>query len=174
MKKQKRRPRMDLTTLILLILSGFLLLFLIIKDKNLALDGLRAAGSTLWDNIVILLVGFLLAGMIQVLIPKESISNWLGNKAGAKAVLIGCVAGGLIPGSPYAVFPIAGGFYKAGAGLGAIVSFISAWSLWSVTRLPVEIALINPRVALIRYIITFFVPPIAGFIAQLLSKAIMP
>jgi uncharacterized protein len=170
MEDQKRSPRMDLTTLLLIIISGTLLVYMLIEDKNLALSGIKAAGITLWENLAILLVGFLLAGLIQVLIPKELIIDWLGNQAGFKAVLIGCVAGGLIPGSPYAVFPIVGGFYKAGAGLGAMVGFISAWALWSVTRLPVEIALINPKLAMIRYAITFIVPPAAGGLAQLLNK----
>jgi uncharacterized membrane protein YraQ (UPF0718 family) len=163
---------MDLTTLILIIISGVLLIAMFIKDKNLAISGIKSASATLWENLVILLVGFLLAGLIQVLIPKELIVNWLGNQAGFKAVLIGCVAGGLIPGSPYAVFPIAGGFYKAGAGLGAMVGFISAWALWSVTRFPVEIALINPKLAMIRYAITFIVPPAAGTLALVLNKYI--
>ncbi len=170
MDDQKRSPQMDLTTLILIIISGALLIYMLIKDKTMALDGIKSAGITLWENLAILLVGFLLAGLIQVLIPKEMIVNWLGNQAGFKAVLIGCVTGGLIPGSPYAVFPIAGGFYKAGAGLGAMVGFITAWALWSVTRLPVEIALINPKLAMIRYAITFIIPPAAGALAQLLNK----
>jgi uncharacterized membrane protein YraQ (UPF0718 family) len=163
---------MDTTTQILVAISVVLLIFMFFKDKSLAFDGIKMAGATLWDNLVILLVGFLLAGLIQVLVPKELIANWLGNKAGLKAVLIGCLAGGLIPGSPYAAFPIAAGFYKAGAGLGAMVGYITAWSLWSVTRLPVEIALIDPKLALIRYGITFLVPPAAGFIAFLFEKNI--
>jgi hypothetical protein len=60
--------------------------------------------------------------------------------------------------------------YKAGAGLGAVVGFISAWALWSVSRLPIELALINPKVALLRYAITFIVPPAAGYVANGLSK----
>lgn len=161
---------MDATTLILIIIAGLLLVFMFIKDKNLAIRGLKSAGITLWENLIILLVGFLLAGLIQVIIPKDLVVGWLGNQAGVKAVLIGCLAGGLIPGSPYAVFPIAAGFYKAGAGLGAMVGFISAWALWSITRLPVEMALINPKMALIRYAITFLVPPAAGLLAQVLNK----
>ena len=163
---------MDLTTQILVVIAGILLIFLLIKDSSLAIAGIKNAGTTLWDNLILLLVGFLLAGLIQVIIPKDLIANWMGNKAGLKAVLIGCVAGGLIPGSPYAAFPIAAGFYNAGAGLGAMVGYITAWSLWSITRLPVEIAIIDPKLALIRYGITFLVPPFAGFAAHLLSKTV--
>jgi hypothetical protein len=56
--------------------------------------------------------------------------------------------------------------YQAGASLGAVVGFVSAWALWSVSRLPLEIALIGPRPALIRYAVTFFVPPIVGLLAK--------
>jgi uncharacterized membrane protein YraQ (UPF0718 family) len=170
MKNIKRRPRMDLTTKILTGITVILLVYLLIKDSSLAVSGIKVAGNTLWQNLVLLLVGFVLAGLIQVLIPKDLIASWLGNQAGFKAVLIGCVVGGLIPGSPYTTFPLAAGFYNAGAGLGAMVGFISAWSLWSVTRLPYEIALIDPKVALVRYAITFIIPPIAGLIAQVLSN----
>jgi uncharacterized membrane protein YraQ (UPF0718 family) len=79
----------------------------------------------------------------------------------------------LIPGSPYVVFPIVAGLYKAGAGLGAMVGFITAWSLWSVSRLPLEIALIDPKTAIIRYAITFIVPPVAGVLALWLDKILL-
>lgn len=81
-----------------------------------------------------------------------------------------CVAGGLVPGSPYAIFPLVATFYQAGAGLGAVVGFISAWSLWSVSRLPLEMALIDPKAALVRYGVTFVVPPIAGLIANAVMR----
>ncbi len=163
---------MDASTIILIVITILLLIFALIRDETIAIDGIKLAGKTIWNNLLLLLTGFLLSGLVQVLLPKEIIANWLGNEAGIKGVLIGCLVGGLIPGSPYAVLPIAGGFYKAGAGLGATVGFITAWSLWSVSRLPLEISLIDPKFALIRYTITFIFPPTAGLLAQLLSKLI--
>ena len=164
---------MDFPTLITVILSVGLLVFTFFRDRHMAMDGLKIAGNTLWNNLILLLAGFLLAGLVQVLLPKELISRWLGDESGFRSVLIGCAAGGLIPGAPYAVFPIIGGLYRSGAGLGAVVGFTTAWSLWSISRLPVEIALIDPKVALIRYGITFIFPPLAGFIAQILSRTLI-
>ena len=128
------------------------------------------AGQTLWRNLPILLLGFAIAGLVQVLVPKELISRWLGAQAGVQGVLVACVIGGLVPGSPYAVFPLVGGLYRSGASLGAVVGFVSAWSLWSVSRLPVEMALIDPKAALVRYGITFVVPPIAGILANVVAR----
>lgn len=164
---------MDLSTWILIFLTLGLLIFAFFRDRNLPIKAFQLAGTTLWNNLILLLIGFLLAGLVQVLLPKELIVKWLGEKAGFKAVIIGCIAGGLIPGSPYAAFPIAAGFYNAGAGLGAMVGFITAWSLWSVSRFPVEISLIDPKVALIRYGITFIFPPLAGIIGHLVSQSFL-
>ena len=150
--------------------SVILLIIAYVRGEDLAIKGIKLAGSMLWNNLAILLAGFIIAGMIQVLFPKELIAKWLSNAAGIRAVFLGCLAGGIIPGSPYVAFPIVAGFYKAGAGLGAMVGFVTAWSLWSISRLPVEIALINPRAALIRYGITFIVPPTAGLIAHALRN----
>jgi len=173
MKDKKGSMQMDISTWILVLLSIVLLIYAFIRDETLAFNGIKLAGATIWNNLVLLLVGFLLAGLVEVLLPRELIVGWLGNEAGLKAVFLGCLVGGLIPGSPYTVFPIAAGFYKAGAGLGAMVGFITAWSLWSITRIPVEIALIDPKVALIRYGMTFILPPIVGILAHILDKTIL-
>jgi len=50
------------------------------------------------------------------------------------------------------------------------VGFVSAWSLWSIQRLPVEMALIDPKAALVRYAITFVVPPLAGLLASAVDR----
>jgi uncharacterized membrane protein YraQ (UPF0718 family) len=165
-RKVREGKPMDATTLVLAIIAAILLIIAFFRGRELPLEGMLTAGRTLWRNLPILLLGFIAAGLVQVIVPKELISRWLGGQAGVKGVLIACVTGGLVPGAPYAVFPLVAAFYKAGAGLGAVVGFVSAWALWSVTRLPIEMALIDPKAALIRYGITFVVPPIAGLIAN--------
>jgi uncharacterized membrane protein YraQ (UPF0718 family) len=161
---------MDTTTLILATVAAILLAIAFWQGRDLPQAGLLVAGRTLWRNLPILLLGFAIAGLVQVLVPRELISRWLGDQAGIRGVLLACLVGGLVPGSPYAVFPLVAGLYKAGAGLGAVVGFVSAWSLWSVSRLPIEMALIEPRAALVRYGITFAVPPLAGLLANAVAR----
>ncbi len=161
---------MDTTTLVLAAVAAALLSVAFWRGRGLPLAAARTAGRTLWTNLPLILLGFLIAGLVQVLVPREAVARWLGGQAGVKGVLISCIAGGLVPGSPYAVFPLVAAFFKAGAGLGAVVGFLSAWSLWSVSRLPVEMALVDPKAALIRYGITFLVPPLAGLLANAASR----
>ncbi len=161
---------MDITVLVLAFLTVILLVAAYFRSPELPMAGMKVAGRTFWRNLPLLFLGFLLVGLIQVLIPKEMITRWLGTEAGIKGILVSCVAGGLIPGPPYAVFPMVAGLYRAGAGIGSVVGFVTAWSLWSVSRLPVEIALIDPKPAMIRYVITFLVPPLAGLLAAAVGR----
>lgn len=160
---------MDITSYIMVGIAAMLLLLALKQGRAKAWQGLLMTWSTLWRNLPLLLISSLIAGLVQVLFPKELISNWLGSQAGVKGIFIGCLLGGLVPGSPYVVFPIVASLYRTGASLAAVVSFVSAWALWSISRLPIEMALIEPKAALVRYAITFLMPPIAGFIALSMS-----
>lgn len=166
------RRQVDPITLILLVVAFVLLGIALLQGRDVALAGLRAGGQTLWRNLALLLLGFIIAGLAQVLIPKELVTRWLGAKSGIRGILIACVVGGIAPGAPYATFPLVASLYAAGASIGAVVGFVTAWALWSVSRLPVEIALIDARPALIRYAVTFIVPPLAGMLAQVVSRIV--
>jgi uncharacterized membrane protein YraQ (UPF0718 family) len=167
---QEGGESMDTTTLVLAAAAAVLLILAFRRGSGVALDGLLAAWGTLRRNLVLLILGFLLAGLVQVLIPKALITRWLGDEAGVKGILIGCVVGGLVPGAPYATFPLVASLHQAGASIGAVVGFVSAWALWSISRLPLEIALVDPRPALIRYSVTFIVPPLAGMLAEVVDR----
>jgi uncharacterized membrane protein YraQ (UPF0718 family) len=166
---RKGRASMDKTTLLLGIITMILLIVAYSRGRELPIEGLALAGRTFWRNALLLFFGFAFAGLAQVLLPRDLIVRWLGTEAGIKGILVACVAGGLVPGPPYAVFPLVAGLYKAGAGLGSVVGFVSAWALWSVSRLPIEIALIGTRPAIARYLITFIVPPLAGMLTGIVS-----
>ena len=162
---------MNITTIIMVILAVILTIVAYFRG-GVHITGLKLGAKTFWDNLLLLLASFAVAGLARVLIPKELINQWLGAQAGFKGILLGCVAGGLVPGSPYSVFPIIASFYEAGAGIGTIVGFITAWSLWSVSRLPLEVGIIGPRVTLARYLSTLIFPPLAGVIVHLFSARI--
>lgn len=135
---------------------------------ELALRGLQIGAETLLDVTILLLAAFLVAGLTQVLVPREVIERWLGIGSGWRGILLACVAGALIPGGPYVYYPIAGGLLKSGASLGVLVAFVTAKNLWSVSRLPYEFALLGPNLTLLRYALTFIFPPLIGFLAEAL------
>jgi uncharacterized membrane protein YraQ (UPF0718 family) len=128
--------------------------------------GLKSAMEMTIQILPIVILAFIVAGMIQILIPQELLSKWIGKESGMRGILIGTLAGGLAPGNPYVNLPIAAGLLRSGASMGAMVAFLTGWSLWSFARLPIEVSIMGWKFTLIRIASTFFFPPIAGLIAN--------
>lgn len=147
---------------IALILVGFF------KKQGQHITGLKAALNMTVEILPLLIFSFIVAGMIQVLIPNEFLSKWVGSESGLRGIFIGTVAGGVMPGGPYVSLPVAAGLIKSGAGIGTMVAFLTGWSLWAVSRLPMDIGILGWKFTLVRLACTFFFPPVAGILANLL------
>jgi uncharacterized membrane protein YraQ (UPF0718 family) len=96
----------------------------------------------------------------------------LGQESGFRGILIGTIAGGFSPGGPYVNLPIAAALLRSGASVGTMVAFLTGWSLWAINRLPMEVGILGWKFTVIRFICTFFFPPIAGFLAQMIFKGV--
>lgn len=140
------------------------------EGPGVIFQGIMVGFKMLISVTPLLIAAFILAGMIQVLITKEVIQKWLGKDSGLKGIFLGAIAGALMPGGPYAYYPIAASFLLAGAEIGTVLAFVLAKNLWTLSRLPMEVALIGPRITLIRYVITFLFPIIVAVLANLLFK----
>ena len=128
--------------------------------------GLKAAGNLLMQIIPLLIFAFIIAGMIQALVPQDLISKWVGAESGFRGIMIGTIMGSLTPGGPFISLPIAAGFLRAGASIGTMVAFMTAWSLLGVHRLPMEVGIMGWQFMLVRLACVFVFPPIAGLIAN--------
>jgi len=155
------------------IILGLVTLLLIgiawkIGGFNLILAGLTNGSYTLLLVIPLLLAAFLIAGLVQTLVGTEVVERWLGASSGWRGIALACLGGALIPGGPYAYYPIAAALLHAGAGLGVLVAFVTAKNLWSLSRLPLEVALLGPNLTWMRFVITLIIPPLLGFLSEIL------
>lgn len=128
--------------------------------------GVKSALTMIVEMLPLLVFAFIVAGMVQVLLPRELLSQWVGVESGVRGIIIGTVAGGLSPGGPFVNLPLAAGLLRAGASVGTMVAFLTGWSLWAVARLPMEVGILGWKFTFIRVASTFFFPPIAGLVAQ--------
>ena len=128
--------------------------------------GLKMAGSTLVQILPLLAFAFIVAGMVQILIPQEMISRWVGAESGFKGILIGALLGTITPGGPFISLPIAAGLLRAGASIGTLVAFMTSWALLAIPSLPLQIGIMGWKFALIRFVCTLVFPPVAGLIAN--------
>ncbi|MBN2088107.1 permease [candidate division KSB1 bacterium] len=168
MSPQKRKSQMLIPTIILGMLAIILVIIGYSKGQGQHLVGLKSAGQMTLETLPLLIFAFIVAGMVRVLLPQELLSKWVGAESGWRGILIGTLAGGFSPGGPYVSLPIVAGLLKAGASVGTLVAFLTAWSLWAIARLPMEIGILGWKFTMIRLVTTFFFPPIAGYLAQII------
>lgn len=159
---------MLIPTLIMGAVAGVLLLIGYRSGQALHMAGLNTALKMLIQVFPILVCSFIMAGMVQVLIPQDVMASWVGEQSGFRGILIGSFAGGLTTGGPFVSLPVASGLFQAGASVGTIVAFLTGWSLWGIARMPLEVGILGWKLTLVRLACTFIFPPIAGFIAQLI------
>jgi uncharacterized membrane protein YraQ (UPF0718 family) len=159
---------MLIPTLIMAIIAITLLIFAYTRGGDLHVLSLKSGWNILLQTLPMLIFAFIIAGTIQHVLPQELISKWIGDESGLRGIAIGAVAGGFMPGGPVTSLPIAAAIYKSGAGIGTMVAFMTGWSLWAFSRLPLEIGLLGWKFTLVRLACTFFMPFVAGLLAQLL------
>ena len=113
-----------------------------------------------------LLLGFTLAGFVQVLLPSELIAKYMGQESGWKGLLIGAGAGCITPGGPFTHFPILAAFLSKGAGVGPVSAYVAAWALLGLQRFLVwELPILGSQFALARFSASLVFPVIIGWIA---------
>ncbi len=158
---------MLIATITMFTIAGILVGIGYYKGNHTHIAGLEKAFTMTIQILPLLLAAFLVAGMIQVLIPQDLIARWVGEESGLKGIIIGTIAGGLSPGGPYVSLPIAAGLLNAGASVGTMVAYLTGWSLWAIARLPMEVGIMGWRFTLIRLVSTMIFPFLAGLIAEI-------
>lgn len=164
-------------TVVMGVLAVTLVLIGYFRGQSQHLIGMKSAVNLTVDILPLLFFVFIVAGMVQVLLPREVVSKWVGLESGMRGIIIGTVAGGITPGGPYVSLPVVAGLLHSGASVGTMVAFVTGWSLWALSRLPMEVGVLGWKFTAVRLLCTFFFPPIAGFIAQTLfagTKLIEP
>lgn len=161
-----RDASMVVPTLVLGGLAGALLLFGYLRGQGEHVAGLKSALTMTVQVLPLLVCAFVVAGMVHVLLPREIVSRWIGVESGMRGIVIGTMAGGLTPGGPFVSLPIVAGLLHSGASVGTMVAFLTGWSLWALARLPMEVGILGWKFTMIRLACTFFLPPIAGLVAQ--------
>ena len=118
--------------------------------------------------IPLIITATLIAGLAQAAIPKEIIANLLGKEAGLKGIALGSFLGSVVPGGPYVVFPLLGGLYRAGASVGTVIAFVTAWALISLARIPMEIPFLGTKIVALRLALSLIFPIVLGVLGQII------
>jgi len=158
----------DIPTLVMIVLAAVMIVLAYRRGDDTLVTGLQTAARSFWSILPLLIAVFIVVGFTPAFLPEELIARWLGADSGWKGIALAMGLGAITPGGPFVSYPLVGVLYKAGAGLGPLVTFITAWSLLALSRMPLEFVFVPPRFVFIRVVSALLLPPLAGIIAQVL------
>ena len=167
----RKRRMMDANTWLLLALTLAALIYAYTRTPSLAGDGLLSGARLLRNVAPELILGFALAGLIDVLIPSATLVRWLGAESTTRGILIGWLVGLILPGGPYVFFPVAAALFRQGAAPAALLTLIAAKTLVSPIRmLTYEAPVLGWPLTFARLIPGILVPPLIGRLGGALYK----
>lgn len=135
------------------------------------IKGLKAG----WAMVVLvgprLMAAFILAGFVQVLLPKDLIIKWVGAESGMRGILIASSVGVITPGGPMLSFPLVAVLFKLGAGYGPLVAYLTSWVSLSFYRAAIwEIPFMGIKFTTLRFLVSLILPVVAGLTAQKIAR----
>lgn len=119
-----------------------------------------------------MVLGILLGVAVAELLPREIIEGWLSDRSGWRGHAVGWAAGAVAPiGMPFVLYPLAAGMMAGGAGVGPIVTFLTASALFGPMRIiTFELPILGGGFFLLRVLCVFWMPPVAGYLAQGIAR----
>ncbi len=141
-------------------------------------DGPDVFVQVLQEDVILFLeivpkvvAGTLIGALIRLMVGRTTIVRWLGESSGLRGLLIATLAGILIPGGPFTVFPLAATFLVAGADAGAAVAFITGWLLLGLNRAVIwELPFFGAEFVGWRIASSVWIPLACGLLARRVSR----
>lgn len=160
---------MDTSTVVMIAAATIALIVIYWKSPETASKGLNATGLLILEITPRMIAAFTLAGLIQAVVPQEVIVRWMGEGSGLRGIVIGTTLGSLTPGGPMTHFPVIASLFKMGVGVGPLVAYLSAWSLFGLQRIIMwEIPFLGPKIVAVRFAVSFFFPFLAGWLCDVI------
>ncbi|MFQ5805507.1 MAG: SO_0444 family Cu/Zn efflux transporter [Phycisphaerae bacterium] len=129
----------------------------------------QAAWDILCDSAIYILVGFFIAGVLQVLMAGGRMVRWLSER-GSRSVILATMVGVPLPLCSCSVLPAAVTLRKKGASKGATLSFLISTPETSATSILLTYSLLGPLMAVFRPIAACATAFSAGLVENLVEK----
>lgn len=150
---------------IMLIGVGVLTVF----NRSLGFKAIQLTGNQLKEMFFVIPPIFILLGLLDVWIPRETMVKYMGDDSGLIGIILSLLLGSAAAGPLYGAFPIAAVFMKKGVKFSNILIFIGAWSTTKIPMFLFEVASLGSKFAVTRLLVN--IPGII-LIAYALSKII--
>jgi uncharacterized membrane protein YraQ (UPF0718 family) len=162
MKKWIKRYRAFLIVLIAMIAVTFI-------NSQLGIKAFSITGNSIKEMLFVIPPIFVLLGLLDVWVPRDTMIKYMGEGSGLKGVLLSILIGSAAAGPLYGAFPIAAVFMAKGVKFMNILIFIGAWSTTKIPMFLFEMTALGSKFAITRLMID--IPGII-IMAFILSKIV--
>ncbi|MGM0405440.1 MAG: (Fe-S)-binding protein [Thermoplasmatota archaeon] len=132
----------------------FAYIVVLVYSTNLGIDSLKMTASYFLEMLEILPAVFIVMGMVEVWVSRETIMGIFGKGAGLKGRFASVLIGSFSAGPIYAAFPVCYTLLKKGSAVSNIVIILSAWAVVKAPMLIVETQFMGLSFMVVRYIFT--------------------
>lgn len=141
---------------IVFIIVLILLALTFVYDKGLGLKAVDTIKFSFKEMIMVLPPIFILLGLLDVWVPKDTMVKFMGEGSGVIGILLAFFLGSAAAGPLYGAFPVAAIFMKKGVKFTNVLIFLGAWSTTKLPMLLFEVASMGTKFTLTRFITNIF------------------
>ena len=149
------------------IIGLFVMMIVLLINKEI---GYKAVDTTLYslkEMALIIPPIFVLLGLLDVWVPRDTMVKYMGEHSGLKGVVLSFIIGSAAAGPLYAAFPVAAIFMRKGVKFTNVLIFIGAWSTTKIPMFLFEMSSLGIKFALTRLLIDI---PAIIIIANVLTR----
>lgn len=125
-------------------------------SPNIGKSALDISKANMLEMLAFLPPIFVLLGLLDVWVERETMIKYMGKDAGIKGSAIAFVMGSAAAGPLYAAFPLAMVLLKKGASLSNVFIFIGAWSTTKIPMMLFEASNLGIKYMLVRWAFNIF------------------
>jgi uncharacterized membrane protein YraQ (UPF0718 family) len=107
-----------------------------------------------WTMLKMMPFVFLLIGLFEVWVSRETVEKHLGEKSGFKGYFWGILLAGTVMGPLYVALPVAHSLYHKGARLGLIFTYIGSAAICRVPMTTFEATFLGIKFTAIRFLVS--------------------
>ena len=166
------RPRFDGSMIFFVLLAVFCAsLVYWIKGSGALAHALGQALRLCANVVPLIALGLMLGGLARELADPRRIAPILGAQSGWAGLVLATGLGAVTPGGPFAAFPIVYALFIAGADAGAVIAYVTAWSVIGIHRVVIwEWPLLGHEFVIVRVLTSLPLPILAGALARVLAR----
>jgi uncharacterized membrane protein YraQ (UPF0718 family) len=122
-------------------------------NRSVGIKAIGVAGYSFKEMALVIPPVFILLGLLDVWVPRETMVKYMGEGSGIKGVILSIILGSAAAGPLYGAFPVAAVFMKKGVKFSNILIFIGAWSTTKIPMFLFEISALGARFAVTRLVV---------------------